>query len=138
MTTTAQACRSDEVVFASVMATGVIMAALTALAYYFGDWIIASFTSPEFVQYHDVFWVLVLALSLFNLAQLLSFRGFSSRQTGLYIWPKGIQALLFVALSLLLVGRYGISGVATALAVSSFGYLVLVVNQNRHVKVQDA
>lgn len=138
MTTEAQARSSNEIVSASAIVAGAIMILFIAIAYYFGEVIITTFTSPEFAQFHDTFWILVLALSLFNIAQFLSFRGFSSRQTGLYVLPKGVQALLFIIFSLLLVRRYGISGVAIALAISSLAYLALVITQNRHVKVQNA
>lgn len=138
MTTEAQVRSSGEVVSATVIAAGVVMAVLTGLAYYFGEAVITAFTSPEFTQFHGVFWILVLALSLFNIAQLLSFRGFSSRQTGLYVWPKGVQALSFAVLSLLLVRQYGLYGVAVALAISSLAYLAHVIIQNRRVKVRSA
>ncbi len=138
MTTGAQALRSREVVYQTVGGTAIMMAGMIMVAYWFGEPLIAFFTAPEFTEHHTILWILVLALSLFNIAQLLSLRGFSSRQTELYIGPKGMQAVSFLAFSYLLVKDRGVMGVALALAMSSLLYLILVIRVNRKIRVREA
>ena len=134
MTTAAQAARSKQAVFETVGITSLIMAGLTVVAYSFGQPLIAIFSTPEFAAHHATLWVLVLGVALFNVAQLLTLRGFSSRQTDLYIWPKGIQALSFVLTALALVRGHGILGIAIAVVISSLIYLAHVVWVNRRVR----
>ncbi len=137
MTTGVQALRSKEVVHQTVGSTAIVMACLILAAYWFGEPLIAFLTAPGFTEHHTTLWVLVLALSLFNIAQLLSLRGFSSRQTELYIWPKGIQAVSFLAFAYLLVKDRGVMGVALALAMSSLLYVVLVIRVNRRIRLRE-
>lgn len=138
MTTSAQAERSRRGVYETVGVTSILMLGLSVVAYCFGRPLIAFFTTSEFARHHAALWVLVAGLSLFNLAQLLSLKGFSSRQTQLYVWPKGVQAASFLAFAYPLAKERGVVGVAMALVISSIVYLLLVIRANKYVRIQEA
>lgn len=138
MTTSGQAKSSLSGVYEAVGVASIVMLGMLIIAYLFGEQLVVFLTAHEFAQYHEILWVLALALCLFNIGQLLTLQGFSSRQTGLYVWPKAAQAVSFLVLAYLLAKEWAINGVAVALAISSLIYLCLVIRANRRVGVRRA
>jgi O-antigen/teichoic acid export membrane protein len=115
----------------TVIISSMIMLSVVVIAYVYAEPLTRLLTTNDFAKHHHVLWILVLGLAIFNIAQLLSVEGFSNKTTGLYIWPKLMQAVSFFLLMYLLVRAYGVSGVAIALVGSSVIYLIMVAMVNR-------
>jgi O-antigen/teichoic acid export membrane protein len=134
LTITSQASRSLKLLYQTVLLFASVILGCTALAYIWSESLVGLLTAPEFANYHNMVWVLMLALGLFQLGQLLTIKGFSHNQTSTYIFPKLLQALCFGAMAFMFVKSFGIVGVAWALCVSSIVYLVAVLAVNRGVR----
>lgn len=83
-------------------------------------------TTPEFAQHSEVLWLLVLGLSLWQVGQVMALKGICANRPGVYLWPKGLHALVLLVAGFYLVVTYGISGMAMALVIASLVYLVAV------------
>jgi len=122
--------KADIMLTKTVLLAVVILVPVVFMTYLWSDSIVLLLTNEEYAGFHHVLWVLVLGLSLFNVAQMCSVKGFSYNNPYIYIWPKGIQAACFALMAYLLAYDYGILGVAIALCVSSFVYLLMVLYVN--------
>jgi O-antigen/teichoic acid export membrane protein len=83
-------------------------------------------TTSEFAQHSEVLWLLVLGLSLWQVGQVMALKGICANRPGVYLWPKGLHAVVLLVAGFYLVVNYGISGMAMALVVASLVYLVAV------------
>lgn len=83
-------------------------------------------TTAEFARHSDLLWMLVLGLSLWQVGQLMTLEGTCANRPGIYLWPKGVHALVLLGCGIGLVMRYGVSGMAAALVIASVVYLITV------------
>jgi O-antigen/teichoic acid export membrane protein len=131
MSSDQQQRRSRRAMYQTVSVTSIILAVPVVVAYFYGADLIALIATREFAEQHTALWILVLGLSLFNIAQLLTVHGFTTRQTSIYILPKGVHAASFLVFAFLLTRPYGVIGVAIATALASLLYLLAVMLVNK-------
>ncbi|MBI2311635.1 MAG: oligosaccharide flippase family protein [Betaproteobacteria bacterium] len=110
----------------TLVALGLAFLAITLFAYVWGEWLVAWFTNPAFAAHGDVLWIIVLALSFFNLAQLMVASGLSLNRSRIYFWPKLGQAAGLLIAGYFLVQEWAIPGMASALLLSSLLYFAWV------------
>lgn len=115
----------------SVIGMGAVSIVITLAAYFFGDTLMALMTHSTYVSQAGSFWIIVLALAMFNLAQFMAVYGLSLNRPKEYFWPKFGQALTLVLTGIPLAGLNGVTGMAQALLVSSTFYFLCIwlVNQ---------
>lgn len=110
-----------------VVTGAAIMLILTVIATYFVSGpVVHALTNAAFSNSAGILWILVAGTGLFNLGQLLVIKGLNFNRPNIYLTPKVVQAASFVLLAYLWANDYGLVGVATALAVSSLLYVVMV------------
>jgi glycosyltransferase involved in cell wall biosynthesis len=85
-----------------------------------------------------VLWILVVALSLFHLAQQMTLLGFSTKRPSVYVVPKLIHSASFLLLAVGVGVNFGLAGIASALAISSGVYFLLVYRANWRISRQMA
>lgn len=138
MTSASQAENSAGLVRVTVLASGGIALAITAVAYFLGEPLIRLLTSADFAGHHPLLWLTVLGLSAFNIGQLFALKGLYCNRPGIYLWPKAVQAVSFLVLAYLGVRIFGLMGVASALVGSSllYGVSVVVVNRSLNSETQ--
>lgn len=130
MTSASQAESSAGLVRVTVLVSTLVCAVITAISCIFSELLVRILTNAAFAAYHHTLWIVVLGLSLFNLAQLFTIKGLYCNRPRIYFWPKAWQAGSFLPAAYLMGSGFGITGVAAAICVSSVLYLggVLVVN----------
>lgn len=121
---------SQRLLIRSILVVSVIYAAVTFIAYQWGDVLIILLTNTDYARYTSSFWIIVLSQALFNLAQFMVAIGLTLSRPHAYFAPKLGQAVCLVLAGVLLVRSGGVNGLAQALVVSSAVYLawVMVVN----------
>jgi len=87
-------------------------------------------TTPEFASQVGLLWVLVLGLSLYNLANLLIFKGMYHNVPKIYLPAKIVYAVLFVISAYWSVPRWGLVGMVWTWVITSFLYLLLILYAN--------
>jgi len=112
----------------TVLAMGLTFTAAIAC----GRYVVTMLSNEEVGGHMLPFLVIMAAGILFNLGQLLTARGMFQNRPGVYIAPKGIQALSIIVFGCILVKGYGILGMGFSLALSSFFYLAAVAMINRY------
>lgn len=108
----------------------ILLASVTLGSYVFGEWIVRLLTSPGFVPYANLLWVLVLAAALFQAGQALASEAFLYNKPFLLFLPKLAHAVIFLGLSFWLVTSRQLEGVAIAAVVGAAVYLPLVMRVN--------
>ncbi len=93
-------------------------------------------TTAEFAQHSGLLWILVLGLSLWQVGQLMALKGICANRPGLYLWPKGLHALVLLGAAIYLVRGYGLTGMAAALVIASVVYLIAVGTVNFRLERQ--
>ena len=131
--TEAQSFQSTQVLYQAIGVFSVIMFFMVGVAYLFSESLVGFVTSPEFVAYHHLLWLVVMGVGTFQMAQMFTLKGFSHNKTGRYVTPKLLQAGALILLLLLLTNSMGIIGVAWALFGSSLVYLCAVLWVNRSI-----
>jgi O-antigen/teichoic acid export membrane protein len=114
---------SQRLLFWTLLLTSVAFGFATLIAFLFGEEIVGLLTNRTFAGYGNSLWIIVLALAAFNIAQLMSVSGFSVNNSRVYFWPKFSQAATLVIAGYFLARSYAVSGMASALLVSSLFYL---------------
>jgi O-antigen/teichoic acid export membrane protein len=97
---------------------------------WFDSAIIEIFTGEIYSAHGQLLRLLVVALSLFQIAQVLNFKGFYMNCPQLYLVPKVIQASSMLLLGFFLGKPYGMTGMALALCGSSLCYLLATLHAN--------
>lgn len=115
----------------SVLLMGLTTLLFTIAMGFFSRFLVMLVTTGEFVHGHAVLWVIALGLSIFNVAQMISVKGFYYNQTGIYLVPKSLHGVLSLVFGFFLARQFGIQGVAWALCLSSLVYLLAVLAANR-------
>ncbi len=133
MTQQSQAASSASLVRFTVLFSTLAAALITAVACALSEPLVRLLTNRTFAVYHNMLWITVLGLSLFNIAQLFTIKGLYCNRPRIYFWPKAWQAGSFLLLAYLLAKHFGITGVAAAICGSSFLYLGAVVFVNRKI-----
>jgi O-antigen/teichoic acid export membrane protein len=111
----------------------VYLAFLVPVVFAFYIWaepLIVLLTAREFAEHHRLLWLIGAGISVFQVGQILTWKGFSLNRPRIYILPKALQAGSFLLLAYLIGGRLGIEGIALALCGSSFVYLAAVMMAN--------
>ena len=125
MTSVDQAAASARLLNRTVAAASLLLLAVT------GGLLL---TSGEFAVRHQLLWLLALGLSLFSVGQIMATKGLYYNRPRIYLWPKSIQTVSFLALSLWLGRELGITGVALSLCGSSLIHLVMVAYANARLE----
>jgi|CXWL01.1.fsa_nt_gi O-antigen/teichoic acid export membrane protein len=133
--TEAQSFQSTQVLYQAIAVFSVIMLFMVGAAYLFSESLVGLVTTPEFVAYHHLLWIVVMGIGTFQLAQLLVLKGLSHNMTEGYLAPKLVQAVALVVLLVLLTNAIGVVGVAWSLFGSSLVYLFAVLWVNRKIGV---
>jgi len=133
MTKAAQAKSSNRLLQQTIVISTIVLFGFTLIAYFAGKIIVQLLTTSIFSQYSAILWVIVLGLSIFNIAQLLTMKGLNSHRPEIYILPKGVQAFSFLILAYFLARRFSLMGVATASAISYLIYLAMVIRANKRL-----
>jgi O-antigen/teichoic acid export membrane protein len=136
MTKESQAESSANLVRHTVLFSTLAAVLITAVAFVCSEPLVRILTNVSFAAYHNVLWIIVLGLSLFNIAQLFTIKGNYCNQPRIYFWPKVWQAGSFLLMAYLLARSYGITGVAAAICGSSLLYLGAVVLVNRKIALE--
>ena len=133
MTTAAHAEGSSRLLRTTILLSCLASLFITIVACCFSEQLVRLFTNEEFARYHQILWLSVLGLSLFNIGQLFTIKGLNYGRPRIYLWPKVWQAVSFVLFCLMLAGKYPLLGVAYGVCLSSLVYLVAVVLVNRRL-----
>jgi O-antigen/teichoic acid export membrane protein len=136
MTKASQAESSAFLVRRTVLFYSLASIFITAVACIISEPLVRILTNSTFAAHHNMLWIIVLGLSLFNIAQLLTLKGLYCNQPRIYFWPKAWQAGSFLLMAYLLAKSYGIIGVAAAICGSSLLYLGAVVVVNRKIALE--
>ncbi|MDD2734700.1 MAG: oligosaccharide flippase family protein [Desulfuromonadaceae bacterium] len=105
-------------------------------AFFFSDPIMRIFTNRLYAASHNVLWIVVLGLVLYNIGQIFCLKGMYSNQPNVYFWPKGVQALTLLIFGYLFAWHYGLVGMAWALCFSSTLYVMAVLIVNNRLRVE--
>jgi O-antigen/teichoic acid export membrane protein len=132
--TETQSLQSTQVLYQAIAAFSLVILFLVGGAYLFSELLVGLVTAPEFVPYHHLLSIMVLGLGAFQIAQMLTLKGFSHNKTSGYVTPKLLQAGSLIVLLFLLTNWIGVSGVAWALLGSSIVYLCAVLWVNQGVR----
>lgn len=134
MTSVDQAAGSARLLNKTVAAASLLLLAVTGGFWLFGEEAALLLTSGEFAARHQLLWLLALGLSLFSVGQIMATKGLYYNRPRIYLWPKSIQTVSFLALSLWLGRELGITGVALSLCGSSLIHLVMVAYANARLE----
>lgn len=115
---------------------GTAAATLTVAAYIYGSELMLLVTSPEFAVHGGILWIVALGLSLANAGQILVLKGLAQGKSGRYLVPKAVQSCALLGSALPLIGRFGIEGMAWALALSSACYIIAVAWTNQRMETR--
>jgi O-antigen/teichoic acid export membrane protein len=139
MTSAAQAESSAKLVRLTLFISSLVVVFVTLVSYFISEPLVKILTNATFSQYHNILWISVLGLSIFNMGQLLAIKGLYCNQPKIYFWPKTWQAISFVILAYYMAKLMGVTGVALALCISSIIYLIAVmyVNGRIHLKFDE-
>jgi O-antigen/teichoic acid export membrane protein len=114
-----------------ILSSALVIAGVAVAAYLFGEVVVRTLTSAQFVADHKSLWIIAIGVALFNVAQQLTLKGMYLNRPSAYIVPKALQSLAFVAIALLIGQGHGIKGVAFAYCASTVIYLGSVWIANR-------
>jgi len=133
MTCTAQITESEALIRQTITISTVLSLIVVGVALLLGEPIVRLLTSSRYAEYHQLLWLTVAGLAVFNIGQLFALRGISRNRPTMYLWPKGSQAAAFLLLAYPLARFQGLAGVVVALCLSSFVYLGAVLAANRRL-----
>ena len=118
-----------------VLVTSAVLALVTLAMYLFSEALVRLLTSQAFIEHHHLLWIITAGLALLHTGQMLTTKGMYANKPQIYLWPKILQAASFILFSLFLCARFGVSGVAISLCVSSLVHLLMIVMINRRLEV---
>jgi len=133
MTTAVQIGESEGLIRKTILVSVLMSLTAVAGAFLLGEPIVRLLTSARYAAYHELLWLTVSGIAIFNIGQIFALRGISRNQPRIYLWPKGLQAASFLALAYFGARWQGLAGVALALCVSSLVYLVAVAVTNKRL-----
>jgi O-antigen/teichoic acid export membrane protein len=136
MSSDVQARESATLLRQTVLVSALASFLIITVAFVFSDPIVRLFTNRLYAANHNVLWIVVLGLVLYNIGQIFCLKGMYSNQPTIYFWPKGVQALSLLVFGYLLAGHYGLVGMAWALCLSSVLYVMAVLTVNYRLKVE--
>jgi O-antigen/teichoic acid export membrane protein len=108
---------------AGILAIAVCVSAL-------GRWIVPLFSSAAFLGHEHLLWYLALSAGLFNLGQQLVLPGMREKRLNVYLPSKLLHSAALLGLALLLVPKWGITGMALASIAAAAAYTLSVVCAN--------
>jgi O-antigen/teichoic acid export membrane protein len=133
MTSAVQVIESEALIRKTILVSALLSLFVIGVSLLLGEPIIRLLTSARYAEHHELLWLTVCGIAIFNVGQLFALRGISRNQPRIYLWPKGAQAASFLALAYFLARWQGLPGVALALCVSSLVYLAAVVVTNKRL-----
>jgi len=95
-----------------------------------GRWIVPLFSSAAFLGHEHLLWYLALSAGLFNLGQQLVLPGMRENRLKVYLPSKLLHSAALLGLALLLVPKWGITGMALASIAAAAAYTLSVVCAN--------
>jgi O-antigen/teichoic acid export membrane protein len=125
--------QSDRIIKLTITISSVFFILAILISYYFGEFIVRILTTTEFSQHHNILWLAVAGVALFNIGQLMVIKGLNAQQSRIYIIPKAVQALLFLGFSFWLCQLYGMQGVVMSLCIASSAYVFSVMLVNKRL-----
>ena len=131
MSRQAQAQAGSRLLTKSAVLFTILMGLGTMIAWAAGAPIVRLFTTSAFAAAHSILWLLVLALSLFQIGQLLATKGLFYNRPRIYFVPKCLYAVSFLFLGWYGVPRYGLVGLAWAQVIAASVHLVFIQAANR-------
>lgn len=135
MTSSVQTAGSELLIRQTILVSAILSLFIIVISLLLGEPIIRILTSARYAEHHQLLWLTVTGIALFNVGQIFALRGISRNQPQIYLLPKGAQAAFFLALAYLLARLHGLPGVALALCLSSLVYLVAVIVTNRRLSL---
>jgi O-antigen/teichoic acid export membrane protein len=133
MTTMSQAESSSNLLRVTVMLSCAIVFPITCVAYFFGEPLVRITTNETFATYHQVLWISIMGLSIYNVGQLIGLKGLFFNRPNIYLWPKVLHASSFLLSAYLLGKHFSIMGVALALCFSALIHLFSVIYVNNRM-----
>lgn len=118
-----------------VVASSIIMFAVTLVVYVFSEFFVRMFTNVSLLEYHNMLWIITLGASIFQLGQILTTKGLYHNQPQVYLWPKVIQAVTFVVIAFLLGRSLGVIGIPISSCISAILYLLAVIYVNNSLEI---
>jgi O-antigen/teichoic acid export membrane protein len=95
-----------------------------------GRWIVPLFSSKAFLGHENLLCYLAISAGLFNLGQQLVLPGMRENRLSAYLPAKLLHSVTLLCLALLLVPKWGISGMALASMMAALTYAVSVICAN--------
>jgi O-antigen/teichoic acid export membrane protein len=135
MTRASQAVGAFNAVRIMLVASGTAALAMVTVANLCGEQLIRLLTSKDFAGQHNLLWITLLGLSIFNVAQVFSLKGFYYNRPKAYFVPKGLYAVAYLVLAVVFARQYGIIGIPVALCTSAVVYVVAVMYANSRMKM---
>ena len=104
--------------------------AITVCVAALGRWIVPLFSSAAFLGHEHLLWYLALSAGLFNLGQQLVLPGMRENRLSVYLPSKLLHSLALLCLALLLVPKWGITGMALASMMAAGTYTLSIICAN--------
>ncbi|HIJ96095.1 MAG TPA: oligosaccharide flippase family protein [Desulfuromonadales bacterium] len=136
MSSQVQVRESADLLRQTVLASASASFLIIIVAIFFSNPIMRLFTNQLFAANHNILWIIILGLVLYNIGQLFCLKGMYSNQPNIYFWPKGVQALSLLLFGYLFTWHDGLVGMAWALCFSSVLYVVAVLIVNYKLRLK--
>jgi O-antigen/teichoic acid export membrane protein len=117
----------------SILGIIAIILPVASIGLLFGDTVVRTLTSTQFVGHTSVLAFLGIALLLFNVGQVYTTIGCALNRPAVYMWPKAIYSILFILLALVFIKTFALAGMAIALCISSLLYAINVIFINHRL-----
>lgn len=135
MTSAGQAENAARVLRKTILISSILMLIVVAVFFVWGELLMRILTSTLFAEYHNLLWIVMLGLFLFNIAQQYCMKGLFFNQPEIYFWPKAIHACSFIIFMPLLTKSYGLFGMSISICISSLIYIFTIFVVNRTLKI---
>lgn len=122
---------ADKLLIQTLFIAVLLMVILLIMLFFCGDKLLMILTNRDFAKHPYLLWLITLGISLFNIGQLISVKGFYLNRTGVYLNSKVLHSVSFIILVFLFGRRYGVYGIVVSSCISSLFYLggILFVNR---------
>ena len=98
-----------------------------------GQWVVPLFSSAAFLGHEHLLWYLVLSAGLFNLGQQLVVPGMRENRLRAYLPSKILHSIALLFIALLLVPKWGITGMALASMSAAAAYTLSIICANVYI-----
>jgi O-antigen/teichoic acid export membrane protein len=126
-----QAAASARILGFTILSFLVLMLPFIGIAFLFSEPIVRIVTGEAYMAYHPLLWIMVSALGLNQLGLILTYKGAYQNRLGLYVAPRLGQAVLLIALMMLMVPAQGVAGAVHATFAAALAYVACLIVINR-------